>query len=143
MVSKKKKQASFPQRSTRHPRHGRDRFDHFWTKPFLANPFLANPILHLVCVMVGPHKVGPKPRKNRAPKGGAQNFALFFLFPPEISLFVLSLGVFSCNFWWSLKRRSPPMCAFGVLWLSCETPAVAKPPGFLHGSPTESPNVHI
>ena len=37
--------------------------------------------------------------KGGAPKGGeAQNFALFFPFPPPFRSFCVSLGVFSWNF---------------------------------------------
>ena len=42
------------------------------------------------------------------------------------------------EFWWCLMRRDPQMCTFGVLGLSCETPAspkargVASPCHFFH-----------
>ena len=69
-------------------------------------------------------------RRGGGPEGwgpggvGAQIFALFFSLPPEISFFLLSLGVcFLVEFWWCLKRQDAQRCAFGVLWLSCETPA--------------------
>ena len=54
--------------------------------------------------------------------------------PPEISFFLLSLGVFSLNFGGVFEGRDPQMCTFGFLGLSCETPAALKPPGF-HGAP--------
>ena len=42
-------------------------------------------------------------------------FRSFFPLPPPFSLFLsLSLGVFSWNFGWCLKRRSPSMCMFGL-----------------------------
>ena len=50
-----------------------------------------------------------------APKGGGpKNFALFFP-PPATIFFLLSLswGPF-VEFWWSLKRRGPEMCTFGL-----------------------------
>ena len=78
--------------------------------------------------------MGPEPRKVGAPKVGApkgwgpegweaQNFALFF--PSLTGNFIHSSlsGGFLVEFWWCLKRRDAQMCAFGVLWLSCEAPA--------------------
>ena len=95
----------------------------------------------------GPKGWGPEPRKSGSPKvwwpggvgvegveartqkklvarrvgaegWGAQNFALFFSLPPEISFFLLSLGGLLVEFWWCLKRRGAQMCTFGVLGLS-------------------------
>ena len=93
----------------------------FWPKPILANPILANPnlanpiltnpiwanpFLDLVCVMVGPPEGwGPK---GGSPKFRAHSSSFFLVF---------------VEFWWCLKRRDAQMCAFGVLWLSCEAPA--------------------
>ena len=59
-----------------------------------------------------------------APKWEAQKFALFFPSPPQFSFFFPLLGVFS--FWLGLKRRALKMCTFGVLGLSCETPAAPR-----------------
>ena len=41
------------------------------------------------------------------------------------------------EFWWCLKRRDAQMCAFGVLWLSCEAPAARSggAAGVSHDSP--------
>ena len=108
--------------------------------PILASPILANPILDLVCVSWwGPNPapkvrasnggvlkgrgVGPKPRKNRAPKGGRRGatFRVFFS-PAPFSLFLSPSGSLLVEFWWCLKRRDPRMCTFGALGLSCETP---------------------
>ena len=59
------------------------------------------------------------------PSPGPPKFSLFFFsLPPEISFFLLSLRGLLVEFWWCLKRRDAQMCAFGVLWLSCGTPAV-------------------
>ena len=44
----------------------------------------------------GPEGWGTKP--SGGPKGGAQNFALFFPLPPPFRSFCVSLGVFSWNF---------------------------------------------
>ena len=102
---------------------------------------------------------GSKPRKNGAPKGrapkggtpkggapkgGAQNFALFFFspLPPPFSLFFSVSGCLLVEFWWCLKRRSPHMCAFGVLWLLCEALAAPKPPGF-HMTVREPKRAHL
>ena len=60
---------------------------------------------------------GPQTQKKSGPEGwGAQHFELFSPLPLPIfgSFLSLSLGVFSWNFCWCLKRRSPHMCAFGV-----------------------------
>ena len=59
----------------------------------------------------------------RARTVGAQNFAPFFFpLPPQFFIFP-SLLVFFVEFWWCLKRRCAQMCTFGILGLSCETPA--------------------
>ena len=73
----------------------------------------------------GPTGLGPEGWARRVgPKGGAPHFALFF--PSPATIFILSslLGVFSWNFG---ERRDPQMCTFGVLGLSCETPAAPRP----------------
>ena len=62
---------------------------------------------------------GPRSQKNGArrvgaPKGGSlPKFCAFFPLPPPFRSFCVSLGVFSWNFWWCLKRRDPQMCTFG------------------------------
>ena len=63
--------------------------------------------------------------------GGRPKISLsFFSSPVPFSLF-LSLSVcLLVEFWWCLKRWGDQMCTFGVLWLSCETPAALGPPGF-------------
>ena len=55
----------------------------------------------------------------------------FFFSPLPALIFVLFLSVsgsFLVEFCWCLKRQDPLMCTFGVLGLSCETPAAPKPP---------------
>ena len=47
---------------------------------------------------------------------------MLFFFPSPATKFVLFFGLL-VEFWWCLKRRSPEMCTFGVLWLLCEAPA--------------------
>ena len=66
----------------------------------------------------GPEGVGAW--RGWGPEGwGAQNFALFFSLPPEISFFLLSLGGLLVEFSWCLmKRRGAQVCTFGVLGLS-------------------------
>ena len=46
---------------------------------------------------------------------------------PKFRSFCVSLGVFSLNFGGVLERRSPSMCAFRVLGLSCETSGPTRP----------------
>ena len=59
-----------------------------------------------------------------APKGGgAKNFALFSLSRHNCLSFFSLLGSFRGILVVFLKRRDPLMCMFGVLGLSCETPA--------------------
>ena len=53
----------------------------------------------------------------------AQNFAFFSLSRPHFRSLSLSLGVFSWNSGGVIEGRDPQMCTFGVLGLSCETPA--------------------
>ena len=90
-------------------------------KQILAKPILANPFWDLVCVMVGPWRVGPRrwmpnPRKKDpeewGPKGEAEGWALrvgpkgggpkisrfFSVSRSHFRSFCLSLGVFSWNF---------------------------------------------
>ena len=72
---------------------------------------------------------------------------LFLLFVHLLLLFsafdsvCLSLCLL-VEFWWCLKCRGPEMCAFGVLWLSCEAPAAPKPPGF-HTTGQEPKRAHL
>ena len=80
--------------------------------------------------MGGSGSGGPKgwgPEGVGARRGGGPKISRFFFsLPPEISFFCLSLGGLLVEFWWCLKRRDAQMCAFGVLWLSCEAPAGAS-----------------
>ena len=54
---------------------------------------------------------------RRGPKGGGPKFRAFFSLPPEISFFLLSLGVFSLNFGGGRPGRSN--VHVWALWLSC------------------------
>ena len=68
--------------------------------------------------------------EGQGPEGwGAQNFALFFPLPPQFSS--LSWGSFRGILVGFLKRRGLEMCTFGVLGLSCASPAA----GVSHDSP--------
>ena len=75
----------------------------------------------------GPKGGGPKsggPERVGARRGGGPKISRFSCsLPPGISFVFLSLWGFLVEFWWCLKRRDAQMCAFGVLWLSCEAPA--------------------
>ena len=53
----------------------------------------------------------------------AQNFAFFFPVPPQNLVLCSLSGGLLVESWWCLKRRDAQMCTFGVLGLSCETPA--------------------
>ena len=65
----------------------------------------------------------------------AQIFALFFPSPATVYSFSLSCWSFSLNFGGVFEGRNPKMCTFGVLGLSCETPA-APPDRAAGGSHT-------
>ena len=92
-----------------------------------------------------PKAWGARTQKKWGPKGGGPEISLFFFSPPAGNFFLSSLsGGFLVEFWWCLKRRDAQMCAFGVLWLSCEAPAVRS--GGAAGVPHDNqrtPNVHI
>ena len=90
---------------------------------------------------------GPKgwvPEVVWARRVGAQNFALFFLSPAGNFILSSLSGGLLVAFWWFLKRRDAHMCAFGVLWLSCEAAAARSggAAGVSHNSP-RTPNAHI
>ena len=92
----------------------------------------------------GAPKGGPQTQKNGAPRGWGPEglgpegwgpeglegpkFRAFFFLPPQCFFFLSSLGCLLVEFWWCLKRRDPQMCPFGVLGLSCETPAEVQRP---------------
>ena len=87
----------------------------------------------------GPKGGGPEGWGARRvePEGwGAQNFALFLLSPTGNFIRCSLSGGFLVEFWWCLKRRDAQMCAFGVLWLSCEAPAARS--GGAAGVPHDS-----
>ena len=65
----------------------------------------------------------------------AQNFALFLPFPATVSLFLCLSGCLLVEFRWCLRRRSPQMCTFGVLGLSCEAPGSPVVPSAWKSSP--------
>ena len=76
-----------------------------------------------------PEKVGPEGwgPEGWGPEGwGARHFALFLLSPTGNFILSSLSGGFLVEFWWCLKRRDAQMCAFGVLWLSCEAPAARR-----------------
>ena len=75
----------------------------------------------------GVRRWGAQPRKSGGSKGGGSKGGgpeiLRFFFPvrSQFSFFSSLSGGLLVKFWWCLKRRSPEMCTFGVLGLSCET----------------------
>ena len=91
----------------------------------------------------GPEGVGQRrggAAKGWGPEGwGAQNFALFF--PSPATIFTLS------SLAWGSSRGivvvfeapGPRMCTFGVLGLSCQTPAAPKQPSKHHQNSTRRP----
>ena len=120
-------------------------FDHFWPIHFLASPIFGHrvlgpadfgqirswPIHFWTWCKSWLQRVGPKPRKNRAPKsgtakggapkGGARNggrpkMSRFFLpLPPPFSLFFCPSGCLLVEFWWCLPQRphpESPTCTF-------------------------------
>ena len=103
-----------------------------------------------ICVCHGgAPSVEPKPRKNRAPKGGVPkggalkgggpNISRFFPSTAPIFALLYLSGCLLVEFWWCfLKRRNPDMFTFGVLGLSCETPAASAPHDNLR-----TPNVNM
>ena len=92
----------------------------------------------------GPRKVNPEgwaknPRKvgrwgdgwgpkGGAPKGGRPKISRFFSSPATFLIFSPLSGGLLVEF--LVVFEAPQMCTFGVLGLSCETPAAQKPPGF-------------
>ena len=91
-------------------------------------------VLLCCCVVVllcwfGPSPPHAEPPLRQTPFRDHPKFrSFYFLSSPHFRSFCLSLGVFSLNF--GLEAPGPEMCTFGVLGLSCETPAAPKPPGF-------------
>ena len=91
----------------------------------------------LVSPKGGAPKCGPKPRKSGAPNGGVPEwwgprrveawgptYRVFFPSPaPIFVLFFFLSGGLLVELWWCLQRRYSLICTFGVLGLSCETPA--------------------
>ena len=90
----------------------------------------------------------PQPRNSGVPKPGAPGFgapkgrtkdgggrrggespkfrAFFVPLQAQFSFFSPSLVGLFVEFWWCLKRRGRQMCTFGVLWLTCESPAASR-----------------
>ena len=87
---------------------------------------------------LGPPCRTPLPRTPPPPD--RPKFRSFFPSPASFRSFSLSLGVFSLNFGCCLKRRG--LIVFGVLALSCETPAAPKPLGF-HTTAREPNRAHF
>ena len=78
--------------------------------------------------VVGPWRVGPE--------GWEPKISRFFSLSRHSFLFFFpSLLVFFVEIWWCLKRRCAQMCTFGVLGLSCETPAAFGAAGVSHDNP--------
>ena len=116
----------------------------------IANPF------GFGCVS-WPQRVGPKPRKNWAPKDGGNErwgpegwghegwgpeISRFFPSPAPIFVLFVSLGVLSWFFGGVWKRRGRQMFTLGVLGLWCEAPAAPKPPWF-HMTTREPKRAHL
>ena len=81
----------------------------------------------VVCGYFGP--LAPDPPTPDHPTDRPK-FRSFFPSPTTIFVLFLSLsGCFLVEFWF-FQGRSPQMCTFGVLGLSCEAPAAPKPRGF-------------
>ena len=71
----------------------------------------------------GPRRMGPRrvePRRVEPRRG--PEISVFFHSSRHNFLASFSLLGPSVEFWWCLKRQDAQMCAFGVLWLSCEAP---------------------
>ena len=72
----------------------------------------------VVCVCGGVFKIfGPLPRTSSLRTAlplDRPKFRSFFSLPPEISFFLLSLGVFSLNFGGVFEDRGAQMCTFGL-----------------------------
>ena len=108
-----------------------------FANPILANDIFDQSILCVWCVCGVQDFRGcvqdlgapsdPSSRDSPSPQTplrGPPKISLFFFpLPPQFSFISPSLLVFFVEFWWCLKRRDPQMCTFGVLRLSCETPA--------------------
>ena len=122
----------------------------FLANPFLAYPFWGQPFLAQIDVLVvsqsvrprrvgapkgggpNPEKVGAQkegwvprgwgPRRVGGAKGGEPKILRFFSPLPAPFLLFLSLSGCLLVEFRCLKRRSPQMCTFGVLGLSCASP---------------------
>ena len=89
--------------------------------------------LLFVCVVGVFWSSPPDPPPPEGPSPGPPKISLFFFsLPPEISFFLLSLGVFSLNFGGVFGRPEP----LNVHGLSCETTAASGPSG-LHTTTRE------
>ena len=87
----------------------------FWPIPFLAK---------IICFSGFTIREGPEGWGARR-VGGPKFRAFFSIY--QFPLF-LSHCVSSRGFLVVFEALGPEMCAFGVLWLSCEAPAAPKPP---------------
>ena len=86
----------------------------------------------------------PDPPPPDRPSPAPPKISLFFFsLPPEISFFLLSLGVFSLNSGGVFEDRDAQMCTFGLSGCRVEPRRPQTgPPGLAHDSP-RTPNAHI
>ena len=70
---------------------------------------------HVRCPQTALPRDRPSPGPPKMSPRRVQNFALFFSLSRHLfRSFSLSLGVFSVEFWWCLKRRGAQMSTFGL-----------------------------
>ena len=100
--------------------------------------FWAFPLDPLPLLRLSAPSPGPPLRRT------AQNFALFLSLPPEISFYLLSLGVFSLSFGGVFEGRGAQMCTFGLSGCRVKPRRNFGPPPFRaptqqhpHSTPTD------